>query len=64
MDCKGVIANYWNFRSSTYKNGVNGFDEDERKVWKQIFENSLASGKSLKVLEWVQVLVFLPSILP
>ncbi|KKG13013.1 SAM-dependent methlyltransferase [Methanosarcina sp. 2.H.T.1A.6] len=51
MDCKKVIANYWNFRSSTYKNGVNGFDEEERTVWKQIFENSLVSGKRLKVLD-------------
>lgn len=49
--CKEVIANYWNFRSSTYKNGINGFDEEERAVWKQIFENSLASGKRLKVLD-------------
>jgi len=51
MDCKEVIANYWNFRSSTYTNGVNGFDEEERKVWKQILENSLVSGKRLKVLD-------------
>ncbi|AKB17244.1 MULTISPECIES: class I SAM-dependent methyltransferase [unclassified Methanosarcina] len=51
MDCKEVIANYWNFRSSTYTNGVNGFDEKERMVWKQIFENFLASGKRLKVLD-------------
>ncbi|MDD4247759.1 MAG: SAM-dependent methyltransferase, partial [Methanosarcina sp.] len=51
IDCKEVIANYWNFRSSTYANGVNGFDEEERTVWKQIFEKSLAPGKSLKVLD-------------
>ncbi len=51
IDCKEVIADYWNFRSSTYKNGVNGFDEDERTVWKQIFEKSLFSGKRLKVLD-------------
>ncbi|MDD4248218.1 MAG: class I SAM-dependent methyltransferase, partial [Methanosarcina sp.] len=35
----------------TYANGVNGFDEEERTVWKQIFEKSLAPGKSLKVLD-------------
>ena len=51
IGCKKVIANYWDFRSSTYTNGVNGFDEEERTVWKQIFENSLASGKRLKVLD-------------
>ncbi|MDI9395905.1 MAG: hypothetical protein QM426_11075 [Euryarchaeota archaeon] len=51
MDYNEVIADYWNLRSSTCKNGVNGFNEEERKVWKQILENSLASGKSLKVLE-------------
>jgi 2-polyprenyl-3-methyl-5-hydroxy-6-metoxy-1,4-benzoquinol methylase len=51
MDCKKVIANYWNLRSSTYTNGVNGFDEEERAVWKQIFENSLSSGERLNVLD-------------
>lgn len=51
IDCKEVIANYWNFRSSTYTNGVNGFDEEERTVWKQIFENSLTFGKRLKILD-------------
>ncbi|AKB38342.1 Methyltransferase [Methanosarcina siciliae C2J] len=51
IDCKEVIANYWNFRSSTYTNGVNGFDEEERTIWKQNFEKSLVSGKRLKVLD-------------
>ena len=51
IDCKKVIANYWNFRSSTYTNGVNGFDEEERTVWKQMLENSLPSRESLKVLD-------------
>lgn len=51
MDCKKVIASYWNIRSSTYTNGVNGFDEEERAVWKQIFENSLSSGERLNVLD-------------
>ena len=51
IDCKKVIANYWNIRSSTYTNGVNGFDEEERRVWKQIFENSLLPGEHLKILD-------------
>ncbi|WP_292390006.1 class I SAM-dependent methyltransferase [Methanosarcina sp. UBA5] len=51
IDCKKVIASYWNIRSSTYTNGVNGFDEEERAVWKQIFENSLSSSKRLNVLD-------------
>jgi ubiquinone/menaquinone biosynthesis C-methylase UbiE len=51
IDCKKIIANYWNFRSSTYTNGVNGFDEEERAVWKQIFEKSLTSNRRLKVLD-------------
>lgn len=51
IDCKEVIADYWNFRSSTYTNGINGFDDEERMVWKQIFGNSLAFGKRLKVLD-------------
>lgn len=46
-----MIANYWNIRSSTYKNGVSGFDEEERAVWKKIFESSLSSGEHLKVLD-------------
>jgi len=51
IDCKKVIASYWNIRSSTYTNGVNGFDEEERAVWKQIFENSLSSSEHLNVLD-------------
>lgn len=51
IDCKKVIASYWNIRSSTYTNGVNGFDEEERAVWKQIFENSLSSSERLNVLD-------------
>jgi Methylase involved in ubiquinone/menaquinone biosynthesis len=51
IDCKKVIASYWNIRSSTYTNGVNGFDEEERAVWKQIFESSLSSSKHLNVLD-------------
>lgn len=51
INCKEVIADYWNFRSSTYKNGVSGFDEEERKIWKQIFENSLVPTSRLKVLD-------------
>ena len=50
IGCKEVIADYWNFRSSTYTNGTNGFDEEERMVWKQVFENSV-SGKRLRVLD-------------
>jgi ubiquinone/menaquinone biosynthesis C-methylase UbiE len=51
IDCKEVIANYWNIRSSTYKNGVNGFNEEERAVWRQVFENSLLFRERLKVLD-------------
>lgn len=51
IDCKKVIANYWNIRSSTYTNGVNGFDEEERCVWKQTFENSLPPNERLKILD-------------
>lgn len=51
IDCKKVIASYWNIRSSTYTNGVNGFDEEERAVWKQIFKDSLPSNKRLNVLD-------------
>ncbi len=51
IDCKKVITNYWNIRSSTYTNGVNGFDEEERRVWKQTFENSLPANERLKILD-------------
>ncbi len=51
MDCKKVIADYWNLRSSTYTNGENGFDEEERIVWRRMLENSLPSGQKLKVLD-------------
>ncbi len=51
MDCKKVIANYWTFRSSTYTNGINSFDEEARTVWKQMLENSLPSRKRLKILD-------------
>ena len=51
IDCKKVIANYWNFRSSTYTNGVNGFDEEERTIWKQMLEKSLPSRKRLNILD-------------
>jgi hypothetical protein len=46
IDCKEVIADYWNFRSSTYKNGSKWFDEDERTVWKTKFlKNPCFPGK-------------------
>jgi ubiquinone/menaquinone biosynthesis C-methylase UbiE len=51
MDCKQVIANYWNSRASTYTNGINSFDEEERAVWKQMLENSLPFRERLKVLD-------------
>lgn len=51
IDCKKVIASYWNIRSSTYTNGINGFDEEERAVWKQIFEKFLSSNERLNVLD-------------
>lgn len=51
IDCKKVIANYWIIRSSTYTNGVNDFDEEERRVWKQTFENSLPANERLKILD-------------
>ncbi|WP_292389253.1 hypothetical protein [Methanosarcina sp. UBA5] len=61
IDCKKVIASYWNIRSSTYTNGINGFDEEEYAVWKKILENSLASREHLNVLDvGVQALGFLP----
>ena len=31
MDLQKIIASYWNIRSSTYTNGVNGFDEEGEK---------------------------------
>ncbi|WP_292372129.1 class I SAM-dependent methyltransferase [Methanosarcina sp. UBA411] len=51
IDCKKVIASYWNIRSSTYTNGINGFDEEERAVWKQIFENSFSLSERLNILD-------------
>ena len=51
IDYKKVIASYWNIGSSKYANGINGFDEEERAVWKQIFENSLASSEHLNVMD-------------
>ncbi|MGB9926777.1 MAG: class I SAM-dependent methyltransferase [Methanosarcina sp.] len=51
IDCKKVIANYWNFRAATYKNGINSFDEEERRIWKQTLESFLPFNKSLKILD-------------
>ncbi|AAM07593.1 TPA: methyltransferase domain-containing protein [Methanosarcina acetivorans] len=51
MDCKKVIADYWNLRSSTYTNGENGFDAEERIIWRRMLENFLPPGQRLKVLD-------------
>jgi ubiquinone/menaquinone biosynthesis C-methylase UbiE len=51
MDCKEVIANYWNFRASTYTNGINSFDEEERTVWKKALEDAVPFNKRLKILD-------------
>lgn len=51
MDTKEIIAGYWDHRSSSYKNGVNEFDEEERSIWKTILCKHTGDRTGLKILD-------------
>ncbi|WP_135606285.1 class I SAM-dependent methyltransferase [Methanococcoides sp. NM1] len=51
MNTKEIIADYWDHRSSSYKNGVNGFDEEERSLWRTILRNHTGDRTGLKILD-------------
>ena len=50
MDVKKQIQDYWDWRSTSYINGVTGLEEEERQLWKQALSPHLGEGR-LKVLD-------------
>ncbi len=51
MNTKQIITDYWDQRSSSYKNGVNGFDEDECSLWRTLLSNHTGNRTGLKILD-------------
>lgn len=51
MDTKTIVTNYWDKRSDSYKNGVNGFEKEERDIWENILQSYLDGQENLKVLD-------------
>ena len=50
MDVKRQIQEYWDWRSSSYINGVTGLVDEERDIWKRYLSSCLGTQR-LKVLD-------------
>lgn len=51
MDVKDTISKYWDWRSQTYINGICGFDDVEKAVWKGELQAVLNGNGGLKALD-------------
>jgi len=51
MDVKETISKYWDWRSQTYTNGICGFDDEEKAVWKGELRAVLNGNGGLKALD-------------
>ena len=51
MDAKETISKYWDWRSQSYTNGICGFDEEEKAVWKRELKSVLNASGGLKALD-------------
>jgi len=50
-DVKDTISKYWDWRSQTYTNGICGFDDGEKTVWKRELRSVLNGNVGLKALD-------------
>ncbi len=51
MDAKETISKYWDWRSQTYTNGICGFQDEEKSVWKNELRAVLNGDGGLRVLD-------------
>ncbi len=51
MEAKETISKYWDWRSQTYTNGIRGFDDEEKAVWKRELRPALDGNGGLKALD-------------
>ena len=51
MNAKEIILNYWNWRSMTYTNGLDGHQDEERSIWKSEIRGVLNGNRGLNVLD-------------
>ena len=51
MEVKDTISEYWDWRSQTYTNGIRGFDDEEKAVWKRELQAALNGKVGLKALD-------------
>ena len=51
MNAKETISKYWDLRSESYNNGVSGFDDKEKAVWKREMKAVLPGEVCLTALD-------------
>lgn len=51
MNVKETISKYWDWRSQTYTNGIYGFQDEEKSVWKKELRAVLNGNGGLSVLD-------------